>query len=224
MTHDAFSLELLRALSTEPQTAAEIRSTLAARGVAAPLRSIQTKLSRLSEYPRYPIDVDTSSQPYTYAWAETAAPLTVPEPDDAERILSVLSRTFAAQRNGLYRDRVPVDRRLAGFPLRWSKKEPEAALSKTVFARVVRAVREKRLLGASVAFPTTPKLRGGFYLPAGLYADETSFSLVALDEDRRPVIVDLARLRNVRVLLPYGTWPEGVESDFDRLLEIAEPL
>ena len=83
MPHDAFSFELLLALSRTPQTAETIRRKLSERGVRAPLRSIQTKLERLAEYPRYPIVIDRSSAPFTYAWRERAPAVTVPGEDEA---------------------------------------------------------------------------------------------------------------------------------------------
>ena len=98
MPHDAFSFELLLALSRTPQTAETIRRKLSERGVRAPLRSIQTKLERLAEYPRYPIVIDRSSAPFTYAWRERAPVVTVPGEDEAQRLLSALSRAFAANR------------------------------------------------------------------------------------------------------------------------------
>lgn len=225
MSHDAFSFELLLALSRTPQTAEAIRRKLSDRGVRAPLRSIQTKLERLAEYPRYPIAIDRSEAPFTYAWRSRAPAVTVPGEDEAERLLEALSRAFAAKRQPLYRDVVPLERRIDRFPVILEESdEPSDKISSLVFSRVLEAIRGHRLLVATVLFDEAPVRRGRFLRPLGLAARPAGFALIAIDEENRPVRVELPRLESVRLLPSYLPLPDGVESDLGRALAAAVPL
>ena len=225
MPHDAFSFELLLALSRTPQTAETIRRKLSELGVRAPLRSIQTKLERLAEYPRYPIVIDCSSAPFTYAWRERAPAVTVPGEDEAQRLLSALSRAFAAKRQPLYRDAVPLERRIDRFPvILEDSDEPSDKISSLVFSRVLEAIRGQRLLAATVLFDEAPVRRGRFLRPLGLAARPAGFALIAIDEENRPVRVELSRLESVRLLPSYLPLPDRVESDLERALAAAVPL
>lgn len=225
MPHDAFSFELLLALSRTPQTAETIRRKLSERGVRAPLRSIQTKLERLAEYPRYPIVIDRSSAPFTYAWRERTPAVTVPGEDEAQRLLSALSRAFAAKRQPLYRDPVPLERRIERFPVILEESdESSEKISPLVFSRVLAAVREQRLIAATVLFEKAPVRRGRFLRPLGLAVRPAGFALIAVDEENRSVRVELPRLESVKLLPSYLPLPDGVETNLERAAAAAVPL
>ena len=225
MPHDAFSFELLLALSRTPQTAEAIRRKLSDRGVRAPLRSIQTKLERLAEYPRYPIVIDRSSAPFTYAWRERAPAVTVPGEDEAQRLLSALSRAFAAKRQPLYRDSVPLERRIDRFPVILEESdESSEKISPLIFSRVLAAVREQRLIAVTVLFEKAPVRRGRFLRPLGLAVRPAGFALIAVDEENRSVRVELPRLESVKLLPSYLPLPDGVETNLERAAAAAVPL
>ena len=169
--------------------------------------------------------IDCSSAPFTYAWRERAPAVTVPGEDEAQRLLSALSRAFAAKRQPLYRDAVPLERRIDRFPvILEDSDEPSDKISSLVFSRVLEAIRGQRLLAATVLFDEAPVRRGRFLRPLGLAARPAGFALIAIDEENRPVRVELSRLESVRLLPSYLPLPDRVESDLERALAAAVPL
>lgn len=130
-----------------------------------------------------------------------------------------------AKRQPLYRDAVPLERRIDRFPvILEDSDEPSDKISSLVFSRVLEAIRGQRLLAATVLFDEAPVRRGRFLRPLGLAARPAGFALIAIDEENRPVRVELSRLESVRLLPSYLPLPDRVESDLERALAAAVPL
>ena len=102
--------------------------------------------------------------------------------------------------------------------------KPSEKISPLVFSRVLEAIRGQRLLAATVLFEKAPVRRGRFLRPLGLAARPAGFALIAIDEENRPVRVELPRLESVKILLSYLPLPEGIESDLERAAAAAVPL
>ena len=120
---------------------------------------------------------------------------------------------------------MPLERRIERFPVILEESdESSEKISPLVFSRVLAAVREQRLIAATVLFEKAPVRRGRFLRPLGLAVRPAGFALIAVDEANRSVRVELSRLESVKLLPSYLPLPDGIETNLERAAAAAVPL